>query len=195
MQACSESAHAFITCAQLHSAFCRIDFSEELRLRSAIALAARFHPKPRVPPRGSHNSHGDQSRAPERMRLTRQRCQLALRTLSSLGVGDDAAKAASTSRRLLPRTSRRPSPSTPTATIAATRTMHPCWLALHLGWCRSTDRASRPRSDDKAFTSFVHERAELHDIVDHRWFLGCVGVSQPNPTGDSPVSTTMLPAR
>ena len=52
------------------------------------------------PPRGFHNSHGNQGACARalRMRLTRQRCQLALRTLSSLE-GDDAAKAASTSRR------------------------------------------------------------------------------------------------
>lgn len=56
MQACSEGAHARITCAQLHSAFCRIDFSEELRLRSGIALAATIsseatslHEAPTIP--------------------------------------------------------------------------------------------------------------------------------------------------
>ena len=49
----------------------------------------------------------------------------------------------------LPRTSRRPSVLTPTATIAATRTMHPCWLALHLGgvdpqiWPVALDRTIR----------------------------------------------------
>jgi hypothetical protein len=44
----------------------------------------------------------------------------------------------------LPRTSRRPSVLTPTATIAATRTMHPLLASPSLGWRRSTDMASRP---------------------------------------------------
>jgi hypothetical protein len=35
----------------------------------------------------------------------------------------------------------------------------------------------------------------LPDIVGHRWFLGCVGVSQPDPTGESPVTTEKPPAR
>ena len=104
------------------------------------------------PPRGFHNSHGNQGACARalRMRLTRQRCQLALRTLSSLGEttprrprrprGDEYP---------LQRTSRRPSPLTPTATIAATGTMHPCWLTLHLGgvdpqiWPVAFDRTIR----------------------------------------------------
>ena len=35
----------------------------------------------------------------------------------------------------------------------------------------------------------LHERAKAHHLVGHRWFLGCVGVSQPDPTGESPVTT------
>jgi len=31
----------------------------------------------------------------------------------------------------------------------------------------------------------LHERAQVHHVVGHRWFLGCVGVSQPDPTGKS----------
>jgi hypothetical protein len=34
----------------------------------------------------------------------------------------------------------------------------------------------------------LHERAKAHHFVGHRWFLGCIGVSQPDPTGDSPVT-------
>jgi len=196
VQACGKGAHAFITCAQLHSAFCRFDFSEELRLRSAIALAARFHPKLRASTRLPQFPWQPVACARAlRMRLTRQRCQLALRTLSSLG-GDDAAKAASTSRRRISVAEN----LAPAIAIDADgddrRDRDDASLLAHpsLRWRRSTDMSSRLRSDDKAFTLFVHERAELHDIVDHRWFLSCVGVSQPNPTGDSPVSTK-LPTR
>ena len=44
----------------------------------------------------------------------------------------------------------------------------------------------------------LHERAKAHHLVGHLkanakhssgWFLGCVGVSQPDPTGESPVTT------
>ncbi|UWU81605.1 hypothetical protein N2603_37070 [Bradyrhizobium huanghuaihaiense] len=41
----------------------------------------------------------------------------------------------------------------------------------------------------------LHERAQVHHIVGHRWFLGCVGVSQPDPTDESPVTTAKPPAR
>src|SRR3954454_5123164 len=41
----------------------------------------------------------------------------------------------------------------------------------------------------------LHERAQVHHIVGHRWFLGCVGVSQPDPTGELPVTTAKPPAR
>ena len=30
---------------------------------------------------------------------------------------------------------------------------------------------------------------QVHHIVRHRWLLGCVGVSQPDPTGELPVTT------
>jgi hypothetical protein len=135
VQACSESAHACISCAQLHSVFRRIDFSEELRLRSAIALAARFHPKLRAPTRFPQFPWQPVACARAlRMRLTRQRCQLALRTFSSLGSRRRRREGRVDLEKTeypLPRTSRQPSPLTPTATIAATRTMHPCWPALH----------------------------------------------------------------
>ena len=41
----------------------------------------------------------------------------------------------------------------------------------------------------------LYERAQVHHIVGHRWFLGCVGVSQPDPTGELPVTTAKPPAR
>jgi hypothetical protein len=41
----------------------------------------------------------------------------------------------------------------------------------------------------------LHERAQVHHVVGHRWFLGCVGVSQPDPTGELPVTTAKPPAR
>ncbi|MGY4319425.1 hypothetical protein ACVWW1_008752 [Bradyrhizobium sp. JR3.5] len=41
----------------------------------------------------------------------------------------------------------------------------------------------------------LHERAQVHHLIGHRWFLGCVGVSQPDPTGESPVTTAKPPAR
>jgi hypothetical protein len=34
----------------------------------------------------------------------------------------------------------------------------------------------------------LHEGAEVHHIVGHRWFLSCVGVSQPDPTEKSPMT-------
>lgn len=177
MQACSESAHACTTCAQLHSVFCRIDFWEELRLRSAIALAARFHPKLRAPTRFPQFTWQPVACARAlRMRLTRQRCQLALRTLSSLGVGDDAAKAASTSRRRISVAENLAPAVAVDADRDDRRDRDDASLLARpsLRWRRSTDMASRLRSHDKAFTLLVHERAELHDIVDHWWFLGCV---------------------
>lgn len=60
---------------------------------------------------------------------------------------------------------------------------------------RSTDVASHRRPDDEILILFVRARAELDDMVDRRWLLGCVGVWQPDPTGDSPASTTRLPNR
>jgi hypothetical protein len=41
----------------------------------------------------------------------------------------------------------------------------------------------------------LHERAQVHHIVGHRRFLGCVSVSQPDPTGERPVTTAKPPAR
>ena len=41
----------------------------------------------------------------------------------------------------------------------------------------------------------LYERAQVHHVVGHRWFLGCVGVSQPDPTGELPVTTAKPPAR
>jgi hypothetical protein len=41
----------------------------------------------------------------------------------------------------------------------------------------------------------LYERAQVHHVFGHRWFLGCVGVSQPDPTGELPVTTAKLPAR
>src|SRR6478735_3488983 len=41
----------------------------------------------------------------------------------------------------------------------------------------------------------LYERAQVHHIVGHRWLLGCVGVSQPDPTGELPVTTAKPPAR
>jgi hypothetical protein len=44
-------------------------------------------------------------------------------------------------------------------------------------------------------TGLLHERAQVHHVVGHRWFPGCVGVSQPDPTGELPVTTAKQPAR
>jgi hypothetical protein len=41
----------------------------------------------------------------------------------------------------------------------------------------------------------LYERAQVHHVFGHRWFLGCVGVSQPDPTGELPVTTAKPPAR
>lgn len=35
----------------------------------------------------------------------------------------------------------------------------------------------------------LHERAQVRHIVAHRWFLGCVGMSQVDPAGEPPVTT------
>ncbi len=35
----------------------------------------------------------------------------------------------------------------------------------------------------------LYKRAKAHHLIGHRWFLGCVGVSQPDPTGKSPMTT------
>jgi hypothetical protein len=39
-----------------------------------------------------------------------------------------------------------------------------------------------------ALSGRLHERAKVHRLVGHRWFLGCVGVLQPDPTGESPAT-------
>jgi hypothetical protein len=41
----------------------------------------------------------------------------------------------------------------------------------------------------------LSERTQVHHVIAHRWFLGCVGVSQPVSTGESPVTTAEPPAR
>ena len=41
----------------------------------------------------------------------------------------------------------------------------------------------------------LYERAQVHHIGGHRWFLGCVGLSQPDPTGKLPVTTAKPPDR
>ena len=84
--------------------------------------------------------------------------------------GDDAAKAASTSRRRISVAENLAPAIAVDADGDDCRDRDDAPLLAHpsLRWRRSTDMASRLRSDDKAFTLFVHERAELHDIVDHR---------------------------
>jgi hypothetical protein len=41
----------------------------------------------------------------------------------------------------------------------------------------------------------LHERVQVYHIVGDRRFLGCAGVSQPDPTGELPVTTAQPPAR
>ena len=41
----------------------------------------------------------------------------------------------------------------------------------------------------------LHERAQVHHVVGHRWFFGCVGVSQPDLIGELLVTTTKPPTR
>jgi hypothetical protein len=41
----------------------------------------------------------------------------------------------------------------------------------------------------------LSERTQVHHVIGHRWFFGCVGVSQPDSTGESPVTTAKPPAR
>jgi hypothetical protein len=41
----------------------------------------------------------------------------------------------------------------------------------------------------------LHERVQIYHIVGDRRFLGCAGVSQPDPTGELPVTTAKPPAR
>jgi hypothetical protein len=41
----------------------------------------------------------------------------------------------------------------------------------------------------------LSERTQVHHVIGLRWFLGCVGVSQPDSTGESPVTTAKPPTR
>src|SRR5262249_30109174 len=41
----------------------------------------------------------------------------------------------------------------------------------------------------------LHERAQVHHLVGHRWFLESGWCSQPDPTGEAPVTTAKPPAR
>ena len=41
----------------------------------------------------------------------------------------------------------------------------------------------------------LYERAQVHDLVGHRWFLGSGWCSQPDPTGDPPMTTAKPLAR
>ena len=44
-------------------------------------------------------------------------------------------------------------------------------------------------AQDVGVGGLLHERAKVHYFVGHRQFLGCVGVSQPDPTGESSMTT------
>lgn len=43
--------------------------------------------------------------------------------------------------------------------------------------------------------ALLHERAEVHHLVGHRWFLESGWCQQPDPTGESSMTTAKPPAR
>jgi hypothetical protein len=44
-------------------------------------------------------------------------------------------------------------------------------------------------AQDVGVAGLLHKRAKAHHLIGHRRFLGRLGVSQPDPTGESPVIT------
>lgn len=69
-------------------------------------------------------------------------------------------------------------------------TMHPWRSAFHRCDVDPPMQPVTPRPERQGFDLLVRTRAELHDTADHRRLLGCAGAWQPDPTGDTPVSTT-----
>src|ERR1700757_103487 len=71
------------------------------------------------------------------------------------------------------------------ALLAAGRSGQPGDLHLHQALGGKADHLAQ----QIGIWGYLHERAKVHHLVGHRWFLETGWCQQPDPTGESPVTT------
>src|SRR6201996_7040990 len=77
------------------------------------------------------------------------------------------------------------------ALLAVARARHGADLQLHQTLGRKTDHLAQ----QIGIRGLLHERAQVHHLVGHRWLLESGWSSQPDPTDESPVATAKPAAR
>src|ERR1700761_4040714 len=74
------------------------------------------------------------------------------------------------------------------ALLAVARARHGADLQLHQTLGRKTDHLAQ----QIGIRGLLHERAQVHHLVGHRWLLESGWCSQPEPTDESPKATAKL---